>query len=140
VIPNQLFAFYFPENITMSVAFYCVLAAGLMPFVWTVVAKASGPRYNNFKTRIWQNALEGLPQRAHAAHLNSFEAFPFFAAAVIVAHLHHADTTYVNNLALTFIGLRLCYGIAYLANKAYLRSLIWLVAMACCILIFLAGR
>ena len=69
----------------MKTALICVLIAGLMPYLWTTVAKIAGPRYDNRNVRDWQSKLTGLAQRAHAAHLNSFEAFPFFAAAVLAA-------------------------------------------------------
>lgn len=124
----------------MTIALYCVLAAGLMPILWTGVAKVRGPRYNNFNVRLWQGKLEGAAQRAHAAHLNSFEAFPLFAVAVIVAQMTGADQAYVDMLALTFIGLRLLYGILYLANQATMRSLVWLAAMVCTVMIFVAGK
>ena len=123
----------------MTTALYCVLAAGLMPFIWTGVAKATGPRYNNWNVRLWQSKLEGAAQRAHAAHLNSFEAFPLFAVAVIVAQMNGADQARVDLLALSFIGLRVLYGILYLANKATLRSLIWTAALVCTVMIFVAG-
>ena len=123
----------------MTTALYCVLAAGLMPFIWTGVAKATGPRYNNWNVRLWQSKLEGAAQRAHAAHLNSFEAFPLFAVAVIVAQMNGADQARVDLLALSFIGLRVLYGILYLANKASFRSLSWLAAMVCVVMIFVAG-
>ena len=124
----------------MTIALYCVLAAGLMPILWTGVAKVRGPRYNNFNVRLWQGKLEGAAQRAHAAHLNSFEAFPFFAAAVIVAQMTGADQARVDILALSFIGLRVLYGILYIADKATLRSLVWMAAMVCTIMIFVAGK
>lgn len=124
----------------MTTALYCVLAAGLMPFLWTGIAKARGPRYNNFDVRLWQGKLEGAAQRAHAAHLNSFEAFPLFAAAVIVAQMTGADQARVDMLALAFIGLRILYGILYLANKAPLRSLVWLAALVCTVMIFVSGK
>ncbi|MGH8107520.1 MAG: MAPEG family protein [Arenimonas sp.] len=124
----------------MTTALYCILAAGLMPYLWTAVAKFSGPRYNNWNVRIWQSKLEGAAQRAHAAHLNSFEAFPLFAVAVIVAQLNGADQARIDLLALSFIGLRILYGILYMANKAPLRSLVWLAAMVCVVMIFVAGK
>ena len=123
----------------MTTALYCVLAAGLMPFIWTGVAKATGPRYNNWNVRLWQSKLEGAAQRAHATHLNSFEAFPLFAVAVIVAQMNGADQARVDLLALSFIGLRVLYGILYLANQATFRSLSWLAAMVCVVMIFVAG-
>lgn len=123
----------------MTTALYCVLAAGLMPFLWTGVAKFTGPRYDNINVRLWQNKLEGLAQRAHAAHLNSFEAFPLFAAAVLVAQMNGAEQSRVDLLALSFIGLRLLYGALYLANLASLRSLAWVAALVCSIMIFVSG-
>jgi len=123
----------------MTIALYCVLAAGLMPFLWTGVAKGRGPRYN-VNVRLWQSKLEGAAQRAHAAHLNSFEAFPLFAAAVIVAQMNGAVQGRIDMLALAFIGLRVVYGILYLANLASLRSLAWMAALVCTIMIFVAGH
>ncbi len=124
----------------MTTALYCVLAAGLMPFLWTGMAKVRGPRYNNWNVRLWQSKLEGAAQRAHAAHLNSFEAFPLFAAAVIVAQMNGAAQGRIDMLALAFIGLRVIYGILYLANLASLRSLAWIAALVCTIMIFVAGH
>jgi uncharacterized MAPEG superfamily protein len=109
-----------------------------MPFLWTSIAKVRGPRYNNVNVRLWQSKLEGLAQRAHAAHLNSFEAFPLFAVAVIVAQMQSADQARVDTLALIFIGLRVLYGVLYLANKAILRSLIWMAAIVCNVMIFIS--
>ena len=72
----------------MQTALICVLIAGLMPYLWTAVAKVLGPRYDNRNVRVWQSRLEGAAQRAHAAHLNSFEAFPFFADTIFDRHAY----------------------------------------------------
>jgi uncharacterized MAPEG superfamily protein len=120
----------------MTVAMWCVLAAGLMPYLFTAIAKGSGERYNNRDPRSWQSKLSGLPARAHAAHLNSFEAFPFFAAGVIVAQMAQAPQERVDGFALAFIALRLGYGVCYLANWALPRSLIWLLAFGCVVALF----
>ncbi len=120
----------------MTTAYWCVLAAGLMPYLFTAISKASGERYNNRDPRAWQSRLAGLPARAHAAHLNSFEAFPLFAAAVIVAQLAQATQTRIDGLALAFIALRLGYGVCYLAGWATLRSLVWVLAFGCCVALF----
>ena len=40
--------------------------------------------------RRWLEQQQGFRARANAAQANGFEAFPFFAAAVIVAHLTQA--------------------------------------------------
>ena len=123
----------------MPTALLCVLIAGLMPYLWTAVAKVAGPRYDNRDVRGWQARLSGLPHRATAAHLNSFEAFPLFATAVLAAFLTGADAQRVMQLSLAFVGLRLAYGVIYLLNIAALRSLVWFAGMACVVFIWLAA-
>jgi uncharacterized MAPEG superfamily protein len=119
----------------MQTALICVLIAGLMPYLWTTVAKVAGPRYDNRNVRDWQARLEGLPKRAHAAHLNSFEAFPFFAAAVLAAIVAHADMQRVAMLSIGFVVARVVYGLVYLWNVAALRSLVWFVGLGCVIVL-----
>ena len=73
----------------MTVALWCVLIAFLLPYLCIGIAKAGG-KYrlqDNHDPRDFLDSLEGAPRRAYAAQLNSFEISPFFAAAVIVAHL-----------------------------------------------------
>jgi uncharacterized MAPEG superfamily protein len=123
----------------MGIAFFCVLIAGLMPYLWTLIAKVRGRGFDYANVRTWQAGLSGVASRAHAAHLNSFEAFPLFAAAVIIARLTGGDPDRVDMLALGFIGFRLLYGILYLADKATLRSIAWLAGMVCVVMIFLSG-
>jgi len=123
----------------LQTALICVLIAGLMPYLWTTVAKVTGPRYNNRNVRAWQAKLEGLPQRAHAAHLNSFEAFPFFAASVLAAVVTNADMQRVALLSIGFIVARAAYGLVYLLDVAALRSLVWFVGLVCVIAICLTA-
>ena len=123
----------------MHTALLCVLIAGLMPYLWTSVAKAAGPRYDNRDVRSWQARLSGLPHRATAAHLNSFEAFPFFASAVLAALLTGADPERVMQLSVAFVALRLAYGVVYLLNFAALRSLVWFAGLACVVAIWMAA-
>jgi uncharacterized MAPEG superfamily protein len=123
----------------MKTALICVLIAGLMPYLWTTVAKIAGPRYDNRNVREWQSRLTGMAQRAHAAHLNSFEAFPFFAAAVLFAVDANADMASVARLSIGFVVSRLAYGVVYILNVAWLRSLIWFLGLACAVLVFAAA-
>ncbi len=74
----------------MSIAYWCVLVAALLPYIATAIAKAGGERFSNRNPRLWLDKQQGFRARANAAQANGFEAFPFFAAAVIVAHLTHA--------------------------------------------------
>lgn len=121
----------------MRTALICVLIAGLLPYLWTAVAKVLGPRYDNRDVRQWQSRLEGAAQRAHAAHLNSFEAFPFFAAAVLAAIVAHAEMQRVAMLSIAFVVARVFYGLVYIWNIATIRSLVWFVGFGCVVLVLL---
>ena len=126
----------------MTIAFWCVLAGALMPLLWTAYAKFTGAGFrprDNYNPREFLEALEGARKRAHWAQLNSFEAFPPFAAAVVVNHLAGGGGTTVDLLALAWVGLRLAYGALYIADRASLRSLAWFLATACWVAIFVAA-
>ncbi len=123
----------------MTCAYWCVLVAAYLPIVWTGLAKFSGGDFvpaANRTPRDFLERLSGWRKRAHWAQLNGFEAFPPFAAAVIIAHLAHAPQPTVNMLALTFVILRVLHGIFYIVDRAALRSLVWLGAVACVVALF----
>lgn len=126
----------------MTIALWCVLAAGLLPYLATTVAKAGGARYDNRDPRAWLEQAQGFRRRAHNAQMNSFEAFPLFAAAVIVAHMLDAPHERVDALALIFIAARTAYLGSYLADWHAVRSVVWLIGWLCPIIIFVtaAGR
>lgn len=114
-----------------------VLLAALLPTLFTAIAKAGAfSPQDNHETRNWQTKLTGWRQRAHWAHLNSFEAFPSFAAGVILAHVAAPGNTAAHALAWAFVVLRLLYGVWYLTDKASLRSLTWMAASGCSIALF----
>lgn len=123
----------------MTIAFWCVLLAALLPYLGTVVAKASGERYNNRDPRAWLDRQTGLSRRADNAQKNGFEAFPFFAAAVIVAHLTQAPQERVDIVAIIFIAARVGYFGCYLADWQAARSLVWMVGLVACLTIFVLG-
>lgn len=122
----------------MTIAFWCVLIAGLLPYVATVTAKA-GARFDNRNPRDWLAKQEGYRRRANAAQANSFEAFPLFATAVVVAHVTQAPPDRVDMLAMGFIAARIAYLGCYLADWAIPRSLAWFAGIAFAVTIFLAG-
>lgn len=115
----------------MTIAYWCVMIAAFLPLLYTGIAKFSGPGFNNRTPRDFQAQLQGFRQRAHWAHLNSFEAFPPFAAAVIIAHQLGLQQSTLDALAIGFIVARLAYGAFYLADMATLRSLAWVAAVGC---------
>ena len=122
----------------MTIGLWCVLIGILMPLLWTGVAKSMG-RYDlraNQHPRDFLAKLSGPASRANAAQLNSFEAFPAFAAAVLVAQYAHAPQHSIDRLAIAWVVLRLIYGALYIANLAALRSLVWFGGMACVVGLF----
>lgn len=123
----------------MTTAFWCVVIAAFMPFIFTGTAKFTGGRYNNHTPRDYLEKLDGFRKRAHWAQLNSFEIFPIFAFAVVIAHLTGGEQSYVDQLAMIFIVSRILYGVAYLADKALIRTLLWSVGILCSLLLFTAG-
>jgi len=123
----------------MTIAFWCVLIAGLLPYVATLTAKLGARAYDNANPREWLASQSGYRRRANAAQQNAFEAFPLFAAAVIVAQLTGAPQARVDLLAVAFIVARVLHFALYLADLATMRSLAWLLGFGCAIAIFVAG-
>jgi uncharacterized MAPEG superfamily protein len=125
----------------MTIAYWCVLAAILLPYIWTGVAKFTTgfrPR-DNHNPREYLEKLQGPGKRAHWAQLNTFESIPGFMAAVIIAHQLGAAQAVIDAIAVTYIGLRLLYGVLYITDKAQLRSLVWAGGVACIVALFVVS-
>ena len=122
----------------MTIAFWCVLVAGFLPYFGTLTAKIGGERFDNSNPRDWLDAQSGFRKRANAAQHNSFEAFPFFAAAVIIAHVAGAPQGRIDLFAVVFVLARLFYIAFYVADMATLRSLAWFVGLGSVVALFLA--
>lgn len=125
----------------MAVHLWCIVAAwvlvyaGKLPMAWAM-QKAGG--YDNHHPRNQEAALTGWGARAVAAHLNGFETFAPFAAAVLVAHISGASTGLVDNLAVVFVVSRVIYSVFYLADLAALRSTAWSVGWIVTFALFLS--
>lgn len=119
-----------------TVAYWCVLVAALLPMVCAGIAKygmMSTPKreggFDNNNPRAWLARQTDWRARANAAQANSFEALPFFFAAVIIAHLLQAGQARLDILAFLFIVLRIAYIMMYVADLAKARSAIWALAL-----------
>ena len=112
----------------MTIAYWCVLLAAVMPILTVVFAKFGHPNFDNSEPRTWLEKQSGLRRRADHAHRNHFEAFPFFAVSVIISQQLHAAQNIINILAVVFIVTRVAYTIFYLKNFPILRSITWLIA------------
>lgn len=119
----------------MTLTIWCLLIAGLLPFVAILPVKiASG--YDNANPRGFYATLDGFERRALAAHLNSLEAFPLFAAAVFAAQLASARPSLVGALAVAFVALRVGYVLAYWGDRPTLRSALWLCGLGVSVALF----
>ncbi len=129
-----------------TIAYWCVLVAALLPMVCAGIAKygmMSTPKreggFDNNNPRAWLARQTGWRGRANAAQANSFEALPFFFAAVIIAHLLQAGQARLDILAFLFIVLRIAYIMMYVADLAKARSAIWALALLVNIGILFSG-
>ena len=69
----------------MTIAFACVLIAGLLPIVAAGIAKFGFKDFDNSNPRQWLAKQTGFRARANAAQANTFESIPFFFAAIAMA-------------------------------------------------------
>jgi uncharacterized MAPEG superfamily protein len=110
----------------MTIAYWCVLVAVVLPYLFTLLAKYGGSGgYSNHHPRDSLNAMTGWRKRAHGAQLNAFEAFAPFAAAVIIAQSTGATQLWVDRLAIAFIAFRILHGVCYIVDKPAMRSIMW---------------
>ena len=129
----------------MIIAFWCVLIVACLPLVCSYLAKfgplskdgAPPPRFDNRQPRAWQAAQTGFRARADAAQANTFEAFPFFAAGVVIAVLQHVPVATIDLIAMIFVVARIAYIGCYVGDLPMLRSPVWVVGFACCVALFL---
>ncbi len=121
----------------MNLAVLAVLVAGLLPIVCAGIAKWGVRGYDNHDPRAWMARQEGYRARANAAQHNSFEAFPFFAAAVALALYSGAAAAQIALWAWVFVALRLVYVFCYVTDRATLRSIVWILALLVVVRLYL---
>ncbi|MBD8891816.1 MAPEG family protein [Roseibium litorale] len=119
----------------MPIAVWCILIAAILPIAAVFPAKLSKD-FDNAKPRDPNYWKDGFRARAQSAQANGFEAFPFFAAAVIVGLGQGGDTVWIDRLAELFIGLRIIYTLCYWTDRATPRSLAWIAGFAATLAIF----
>jgi len=125
----------------MEVHLWCIVAAwvwvyaGKLPMAFAM-QKSGG--YDNHHPRAQEAALTGWGARAVAAHLNGFETFAPFAAAVLVAHISGVSAGLVDTLSIVFVVSRVAYVGLYLADLASLRSLVWSVGWITTLVLFIS--
>lgn len=125
----------------MTVAYWCVLIAIVLPYVSTVWAKASAGGFSphhNRDPRAFLATVQGVARRANNAQQNGFEIAPAFAAAVIIAHLVGVvEQGLLDQLAIAFVLSRVLYTVCYVADWSLVRSLVWFVGLGIIVSLFL---
>jgi len=113
----------------MTVATICLIFSALMILATkapVALAQArEGRGYDNRNPRVQQSRLTGFGARALAAHQNMIEAFPVFAAGLLLALIAGVHGQWVGILSIAFVAARVVYSICYLADIHLLRSLSW---------------
>jgi uncharacterized MAPEG superfamily protein len=122
-----------------TLAWWILLVAFFLPIVCAGIGKAGRRDYNNADPREWERSLDGYRKSAIAAMNNTFEALPFFAAAIFSAHLMGAPQGRLDLLACVWLALRLLYIGLYVSDRASARSLVWMAAGAVTVWIFVLG-
>ena len=121
----------------MTFAEMCLPAALILAIVTIVPAKILGRReFDNASPRDPSFYASGFRARSLAAHQNGLEAFPLFAAAVLLAEMRAVPQGTVDWLAAGFILARAIYVGCYLGNQPTARSLIWAVGFLLTLAIF----
>jgi len=121
---------------------YLLLAALMVPGskapLMAAISREKGG-YDNHNPRAQQASLSGYNARALAAHQNTIEAFPLFAAALLAALWAGVDSVWVHALSLAFLIARVVYIKLYLADQATPRSLVWSIGFFACLGLIVLG-
>ena len=118
----------------MTIPFWCLFVAAVLPYVWfsfaaPMRAAQFGKELDNHTPRAQDPKLLGRAARLQGVHLNGLEALTYFAPAVIVAHLAHANAVWSARLAVAFIILRLIHAFMYITDRPALRTAVFGVSL-----------
>jgi uncharacterized MAPEG superfamily protein len=110
----------------MTIAEWCVFAS-LMLYLLSIasVKWIRFRRFDNSKPRDPAFYEDPIAARALGAHQNGIEAFPFFAAAILLAEFRGCPQRLIDELAILFVIVRIAYVLTYLGDRPTLRSILW---------------
>jgi uncharacterized MAPEG superfamily protein len=121
----------------MTVAEICIFGVVAIYLLTIAPVKWLGFRqFDNSKPRDPAFYEDALRARALGAHQNGIEAFPFFAAAVLLAEFRGAPQNLINELAVLFVIVRIAYVLTYVGNRPRLRSILWSIGFVINVAIF----
>jgi uncharacterized MAPEG superfamily protein len=102
------------------------------------VTRQYGTRWNMGARDNIMPPLEPLPGRLDRARANFLETFPFFAAAVLIAHVAGREGELTALGVQLYFWARLVYLPLYAFGIPKFRTLVWIIAMAGILLILVA--
>jgi len=127
-------------NGALTTPFWCLLVVAIIPYVLAGVgARLRIQQLGSLDARhprVQALELRGIAARAYAAQQNAWEALALFGTAVIVAHLSGANPAQSALASSIFVVARLLHGPLYIADKAPLRTVVFVVGLACCVWLF----
>ena len=118
----------------MTIAIWCILIAATLPYVAFSFVKGLHPN----QPRYHVGDLIAQSARAYGAHLNGLETFPWFASAVIVAHIVAGPSRIVDILAVVYVLVRIGHMAAYIGGRQSLRSAAFTVSQLVALAIFIS--
>lgn len=121
----------------MSIAELCIFASVILYLITIAPVKwISAGQYDNERPRDPAFYQGGIRERAWGAHQNGIEAFPFFAAAVLLAEFRAAPQNLINELSVLFLIVRIAYVLTYVGNRPALRTILWSLGFLITVAIF----
>jgi hypothetical protein len=126
----------------MTFAYWCVFIAIFLPLFCATYAKrlAGFTAADNHNPRDLLARATGKAQRANAAQQNSYEIFPPFAAAIIIAHISGGTSQAVINFwAALFVLSRIAFIYCYISDRPTWRSSFFGVNLLCIVALFIAA-
>ena len=125
----------------MTTTLWCLFVVTLMPFLLAAFGGYHrGKQFDNIDNknpRAQALGLTGTGARIYAAQANAWEAIMLFAPAVLASVAVGVDPNASAPWALTFVAARVLHALFYIVDQDKLRSLAFMVAMACVIAIFI---
>jgi uncharacterized MAPEG superfamily protein len=103
----------------------------IVPAKW-----GNAKQFDNARPRDPAFYQDGIRARALGAHQNGIEAYPFFAAAVLLAEFRGAPQNLVNELSVLFVIVRAAYVLTYVGDRPSLRSILWALGFLITVVIF----
>ncbi|KAM3558154.1 hypothetical protein ARSEF4850_004743 [Beauveria asiatica] len=116
--PQFMIAEYLMANILIS---HTISSTRGLKWLWRIDLEKSGPRAV-LEGRLRQSQLDML-WRNEAAHANSMEHFPVFAAALILAKMAGVSAADINYVGLTYTLARIAFVGNYITTKLKLAAL-----------------